>query len=127
MLNFRRRSEMRADQRTPFLKIRRLTEIDGVVFQGFPLDVQPVARRLLDRAVQLKALPTLAALENRFRLGNGGSKSFSLPGLISICAISVIMVIRPFWLQRALAQNHEPEKTKGTKGALSNHPADSRF
>ena len=53
------------DQLAPFLKVRRATEIDGVVLDRFPGDEQPVARRLFHRAPQLHGAAALGALEDR--------------------------------------------------------------
>src|SRR3954470_12338495 len=72
MLDLRRPSEMRADQRAPFGEIFRAAKIHGVIFQRLPFDVQAVARRLFDGAVQLKTFPALAAPEDRLGSGNRG-------------------------------------------------------
>src|SRR6185437_13483908 len=59
----------------------RAPEVDGMVFKRFPLDHQPIARRLLDRFVQFKALAALGAQEQRTRLGDRGLKVLLGAGL----------------------------------------------
>src|SRR5437868_11925812 len=87
VLDFRRRGEMRADQRAPFGKILRTAKIHRVVFQRLPCDVQPVARRLFDGAVQLETFPALAAPEDGFRLGDRGLKILFAAWLdVDLCA-----------------------------------------
>ena len=92
VLDFRRRGEAMRDQLAPFLKVRRATEIVGVVPDRFPGDEQPVARWLFQRAPQLHGAAALGALEYRRGPFHAGFRiPPSMPGLISIWAISVIM------------------------------------
>ena len=72
VLDFRRRGEAMGDQLAPFLKVRRATEIVGVVLDRFPGDEQPVARRLFQRAPQLHGAAALGALEDRRRAFDAG-------------------------------------------------------
>src|SRR5262245_37122633 len=65
VLNVRWRREAVADQLTPLVKIRRLPEILGMVFQRFPLHEQPVALRHLVGALQGHEFAAFGALENR--------------------------------------------------------------
>src|ERR1043166_5263478 len=65
---------MGADQRAPLTKILRAAKIHRVIFQRVPFDVQPVARRLFDGAVQLETFPALAAPEDGLRFGDRGFK-----------------------------------------------------
>src|SRR4051794_5001991 len=81
VLDLGRRGEMRADQRAPFVEFFRAAKIDRVILQRLPLDVQPVARRLFDGAVQLEADPALAALEDRLGLRDGSLKLLFAAGL----------------------------------------------
>src|SRR6266702_7063333 len=68
------RGKILADEAAPFGKILRAAEIDGVVFQRLPLHHQPVALRLLDRLVQLKAVKALGATEGGLGLGDSRLK-----------------------------------------------------
>src|SRR5690242_16189947 len=72
MLDFGWAREAMADELAPFLKIRRAAEIDIVVVNRVPFDEQPVAARLLDRALQLHAFAALGALEERCGLFHTG-------------------------------------------------------
>jgi hypothetical protein len=74
VLDIRRRGEAMADQLAPFLEIGRAAEIDRVVLQRLPLQKQPAL--------------------------TPASKSFSMPGLTSIWAISVIMIVVSGWRER---------------------------
>src|SRR6185437_1763455 len=62
VLDLRRRSEAVADQLAPLLEVGGLAEVLGVVFQRFPLHEQPVARRVLVRALQRHELAAFGAL-----------------------------------------------------------------
>src|ERR1051326_354221 len=72
VLDFGRRREAVADQLAPFLKVRRAAEIDGVVLDRLPGDEQPIAGRLLDRALQRHAVAALGAAENRRSVFHAG-------------------------------------------------------
>src|SRR5215470_18768859 len=72
MLDLRRRREAMAHQLAPFGEIRRAAKIDGVVLHRLPLDKQPIAGRLLDRALQSEAAVALGAPEHRYRLCHAG-------------------------------------------------------
>src|SRR5258708_36394611 len=65
VLHPRRRGKTVRDVLAPFLEIGRAAEIGRVVFHRRPFDEQPVAGRLLDRALQLQAVAALGALEHR--------------------------------------------------------------
>src|SRR4051812_40719020 len=77
---------MRTDQRAPRAKILRTAKIHRMVFQGFPFDVQAVARRLFDGTVQLETFPALAFPEDGFRPGDRGLKILFAAGFdIDLC------------------------------------------
>ena len=63
VLDLGRSCEILADQTTPGGEILGSPEIDGVIFQGLPFRHQPVARRLLDRLVELETLAALGPQE----------------------------------------------------------------
>ena len=65
MLHLGRRSKTVGDVLAPFLEVGRAAEIDGMIFDRLPFDEQPVAARLLDRALQFQAVAALGALEHR--------------------------------------------------------------
>src|SRR5262249_19561450 len=65
MLHLRRSREAMAHQLAPFSEIRRSTKINSVVLDRCPLDEQPVARGLLDRALQCQTSAALGASEHR--------------------------------------------------------------
>src|SRR5258708_40179055 len=65
MLHLRRRGKIMRAVLAPFLEIGRAAEIGRVVFYRRPSDEQPVARRLLDRTLQLRALASVPAPEHR--------------------------------------------------------------
>src|SRR3954463_5351036 len=56
------------DELAPFLEVGRAAEVDGVVLERLPAHEQPVARRLLHRALQLHPLAAPRPLEDRRRL-----------------------------------------------------------
>ena len=70
-----------ADQLAPFLEIGRAAEVDGVVLQRLPLQEQPVALRVLVRALQARALAALGALEQRHGAFHAGLEVFFHAGL----------------------------------------------
>src|SRR5579885_244491 len=72
VLDFGRRRKAVPDELAPFLKIRRAAEIDRVILHRLPVDEQPIARRLLDRAPQFHAAAALGALEDRRGLFHAG-------------------------------------------------------
>src|SRR5580658_3960988 len=72
VLDHGRPGEAMADQLAPFLEVVRAAEIHGVVLDRLPLHDQPIAARLLDRAVELEAVAALGTLEERRRLGDIG-------------------------------------------------------
>src|ERR1043166_65611 len=55
VLDLRRLREAMADQLAPFGEVGRPAEIDRVILDRVPPHEQPVARRLLDRALQRHA------------------------------------------------------------------------
>src|SRR6187200_586114 len=65
VLDLGRRREAMANELAPFLEIRRAAEINGMILHRLPLHEQPVALRLLDRALQFHASAALGALEDR--------------------------------------------------------------
>src|SRR3954471_9687881 len=81
VLDLRGRGEMRTDQCAPLGKVVRFPKIFGVVFQRVPFDVQAIARRLFDGAVQLETFPALASPEDGFRFGDRGFKILFAAGL----------------------------------------------
>src|SRR5580704_15635954 len=83
MLDLRRALKTFADELAPFLKIRRAAKVDGVIFERFPFDEQPVAARFLDRAQELHALAPLGAAEQGCRLGDAGLE-LSLRALLHV-------------------------------------------
>ena len=113
----RARSQILADQPAPGLKVFRTAEIDGVVLQRFPFDEQPVAGRLFDRFVELHTLTALARRKSGLALATAASKSFSVPGLTSIWAISVTIVVPLDWGGMSLT---EPAEKK--RGARESRP-----
>ena len=96
VLDFGRRGEILADQPAPGRKILRAAEIDGVVFQRLPLapSAGSAAASRSICAVQSPCRPWRAGTAAR-ALATAASKSFSVPGLTSICAISVIIWVTP--------------------------------
>jgi hypothetical protein len=86
-----RRGEAMADELSPFLEVRRAAETDIVIVNGIPGNEQPVAALLFDRAPQLHSVTALARLKIGAAFFTPASNSDSMPGLTSICAISVIM------------------------------------
>src|SRR5215471_3397269 len=64
VLHLRWRGETVANVLTPFGEIRGAAKIDRVVLHRLPFHEQPVARRLLDRALQRQACAALGALEH---------------------------------------------------------------
>jgi hypothetical protein len=75
VLYSRRAGEMRAYQPAPLREILRPSEMHSVIFNGFPVNDQPVAARLLDGAMQPHGLATAGAFEQRHRFGDGGLES----------------------------------------------------
>jgi hypothetical protein len=86
-----RRSNGRRD--LGLLELGRIPETHSVVFHCLPADKQPVTAWLLDGAPQLHAVAALRAFENRRGLFHRGFEFRFQPGLTSICAISVIIVV----------------------------------
>src|SRR6516165_551015 len=60
------------DEAAPLLKLGRIAETDGVVFDCLPAHEQPVAARLFHGAPQFHPVATLRALENRCGLFHRG-------------------------------------------------------
>ena len=76
----------------PFLPVGAAVEVFGVVLHGLPGEKQPVALRLLDRALQRHRRAALGAPEQWRGLADARLELGLLPGLISICAISRTML-----------------------------------
>src|SRR5215212_4322999 len=58
------------DELAPFLEVGRAAEVDGVVLERLPAHEQPIAGRLLERALQLHPLAAPRPLEDRSGLGD---------------------------------------------------------
>src|SRR5690242_11077807 len=91
VLHLGRLGEAMADELAPLGEVGRAAEIHGVVLERLPLHEQTIATWALDRALQAHALAALARRNSGIAFCTPASKSFSMPGLTSICAISRTM------------------------------------